>query len=145
MRVAMKLLETYPTDALLDELARRVCGGDREARLRCLVATVAKYYGVDLHDMLSTRRPRYLAWPRQVAMALAYESGWTLDEAARGVCRQDHATAIHARRRVVARASTSPSARREIRGVARAVEAALSALHDDPQFQQTKTKQEPCH
>lgn len=57
---------------------------------------VAEFYGLSLRDMLSPRRDRRIAWPRQVAMALARElTGQSLPYIGMQFGR-DHTTVLHA-------------------------------------------------
>ena len=61
----------------------------------------AEYYGLRLTDMKSERRPRRVARPRQVAMALAYElCGRSLTVIGREFGGRDHSTVWHAVRQV---------------------------------------------
>ena len=63
--------------------------------------TVADYYGLQLKDLLSKRRTRSLARPRQVAMALAKElTEHSLPEIGDAFAGRDHTTVLHACRQV---------------------------------------------
>ena len=63
--------------------------------------TVADYYKVRLADLLSKRRSRSVARPRQVAMALAKElTNHSLPEIGDAFGGRDHTTVLHACRRV---------------------------------------------
>jgi chromosomal replication initiator protein len=62
---------------------------------------VADYYGLQVKDLLSKRRPRSLARPRQVAMALAKElTEHSLPEIGDAFAGRDHTTVLHACRQV---------------------------------------------
>jgi chromosomal replication initiator protein len=63
--------------------------------------TVAEYYKVRLADLLSKRRNRSLARPRQVAMALAKElTNHSLPEIGEAFGGRDHTTVLHACKRI---------------------------------------------
>jgi chromosomal replication initiator protein len=63
--------------------------------------TVADYYGLQIKDLLSKRRTRSLARPRQVAMALAKElTEHSLPEIGDAFAGRDHTTVLHACRQV---------------------------------------------
>ena len=62
---------------------------------------VADYYGLQIKDLLSKRRTRSLARPRQVAMALAKElTEHSLPEIGDAFAGRDHTTVLHACRQV---------------------------------------------
>ena len=59
--------------------------------------TVSNYFNVSLNDMLSQRRSRPLARPRQIAMYLAKKmTSRSLPEIGRRFANRDHTTVIHA-------------------------------------------------
>lgn len=59
--------------------------------------TVADYYGLQIKDLLSKRRTRSLARPRQVAMALCKElTEHSLPEIGDAFAGRDHTTVLHA-------------------------------------------------
>ncbi len=63
--------------------------------------TVADYYKVRMADLLSKRRSRSVARPRQVAMALAKElTTHSLPEIGDGFGGRDHTTVLHACKRI---------------------------------------------
>ncbi|MDX5366741.1 MAG: chromosomal replication initiator protein DnaA, partial [Alphaproteobacteria bacterium] len=62
---------------------------------------VAEYYNVRLADMLSARRARAVARPRQVAMYLSKQlTTRSLPEIGRKFGGRDHTTVIHAVRKI---------------------------------------------
>ena len=62
---------------------------------------VADYYGLQMKDLLSKRRTRSLARPRQVAMALAKElTEHSLPEIGDAFAGRDHTTVLHACRQI---------------------------------------------
>ena len=63
--------------------------------------TVAEYYKIKLSDLLSKRRNRSLARPRQMAMALAKElTNHSLPEIGEAFGGRDHTTVLHACRKI---------------------------------------------
>ncbi|MEH6530045.1 MAG: chromosomal replication initiator protein DnaA [Photobacterium frigidiphilum] len=64
--------------------------------------TVAEYYKIKMSDMLSKRRSRSVARPRQMAMALAKElTNHSLPEIGDAFGGRDHTTVLHACRKIV--------------------------------------------
>lgn len=62
-------------------------------------------------EMVSHRRGPAVAWPRQIAMALAYElTPLSYPAIGRHFGNRDHSTVIHATRRVKARCASDPLA-----------------------------------
>ena len=71
--------------------------------------TVADYYGLQIKDLLSKRRTRSLARPRQMAMALAKElTEHSLPEIGDAFAGRDHTTVLHACRQI--RTCSKPTA-----------------------------------
>ena len=65
--------------------------------------TVAEYFKIRVADLLSKRRSRSIARPRQIAMALAKElTTHSLPEIGDEFGGRDHTTVLHACRRVKA-------------------------------------------
>ena len=63
--------------------------------------TVAEYYRIRVSDLLSKRRSRSIARPRQVAMALSKElTNHSLPEIGDAFGGRDHTTVIHACRKI---------------------------------------------
>jgi chromosomal replication initiator protein len=63
--------------------------------------TVAEYYKVRVADLLSKRRSRSVARPRQIAMALAKElTNHSLPEIGDAFGGRDHTTVLHACKRI---------------------------------------------
>ncbi|NLS42950.1 chromosomal replication initiator protein DnaA [BEV proteobacterium] len=63
--------------------------------------TVAEYYKIKVADLLSKRRSRSVARPRQMAMALAKElTNHSLPEIGDAFGGRDHTTVLHARRKI---------------------------------------------
>ena len=74
---------------------------DRQVTLENIQRTVADYYQVRVSDLLSKRRSRSIARPRQMAMALAKElTGHSLPEIGDAFGGRDHTTVLHACRKI---------------------------------------------
>jgi chromosomal replication initiator protein len=84
-------------DALRDLLALQ----ERLVTVENIQKTVAEYYKIRIGDLLSKRRSRSIARPRQVAMALAKElTNHSLPEIGDAFGGRDHTTVLHACRRI---------------------------------------------
>ena len=69
--------------------------------LQNIQKTVAEYYKIRVADILSKRRNRSIARPRQVAMALSKElTTHSLPEIGDAFGGRDHTTVIHACRKI---------------------------------------------
>ncbi len=87
----------FVNDALRDLLALQ----DKLVTIENIQKTVAEYYKVKVADLLSKRRSRSIARPRQMAMALAKElTSHSLPEIGDHFGGRDHTTVIHACRKV---------------------------------------------
>ena len=74
---------------------------DRQISIDNIQRTVAEYYNIKIADMLSKRRNRTIARPRQVAMALAKElTNHSLPEIGDAFGGRDHTTVLHACRKI---------------------------------------------
>jgi chromosomal replication initiator protein len=84
-------------DSLKDLLALQ----DRQVSLDNIQRTVAEYYKIKGSDLLSKRRNRSVARPRQMAMALAKElTNHSLPEIGESFGGRDHTTVLHACRKI---------------------------------------------
>ena len=87
----------FVNEALRDLLALQ----DKLVTIDNIQKTVAEYYKVKVADLLSKRRSRSIARPRQMAMALAKElTNHSLPEIGDQFGGRDHTTVIHACRKV---------------------------------------------
>ena len=74
---------------------------DRQIGISNIQKTTAEYYNIKMADLLSKRRTRSVARPRQVAMALAKElTSHSLPEIGDAFGGRDHTTVLHACRKV---------------------------------------------
>jgi chromosomal replication initiator protein len=87
----------FAKEALRDLLALQ----EKLVTVENIQKTVAEYYKIRIADLLSKRRSRSIARPRQVAMALAKElTNYSLPEIGDAFGGRDHTTVLHACRRV---------------------------------------------
>ncbi len=87
----------FARDALRDLLAIQ----ERLVTVENIQKTVAEYYKIRLADMLSKRRSRSIARPRQIAMSLAKElTSHSLPEIGDLFGGRDHTTVLHACRKI---------------------------------------------
>ena len=84
--------------ALRDVLAIQ----DRQVSIDNIQRTVAEYYSIKISDILSKRRNRTIARPRQMAMYLAKElTNHSLPEIGEAFGGRDHTTVLHACRKII--------------------------------------------
>lgn len=89
----------FVREALRDLLALQ----DKLVTIDNIQRTVAEYYKIKVADLLSKRRSRSVARPRQVAMALSKElTNHSLPEIGDAFGGRDHTTVLHACRKVKA-------------------------------------------
>jgi chromosomal replication initiator protein len=87
----------FVREALKDLLSLQ----DKLVTLDNIQRTVAEYYKIKLADLLSAKRNRSLARPRQVAMSLAKElTNHSLPEVGHAFGGRDHTTVLHACRTI---------------------------------------------
>ncbi len=87
----------FAKDALRDLLSLQ----DRLVSIENIQKTVAEYYKIRVHDLLSSRRTRSITRPRQIAMSLAKElTNHSLPEIGDAFGGRDHTTVLHACRKV---------------------------------------------
>ncbi len=84
-------------EALRDLIALQ----DRLVTIDNIQKTVAEYFKIRVHDLLSTRRSRSITRPRQIAMALSKElTNHSLPEIGDAFGGRDHTTVLHATRKI---------------------------------------------
>ena len=88
----------FAKDALRDLVALQ----DKLVTIENIQKTVAEYYKIRVADLLSKRRNRSIARPRQLAMALCKElTNHSLPEIGDAFGGRDHTTVLHACRKIV--------------------------------------------
>lgn len=84
-------------ESLKDMLASH----DRQVSIDNIQRTVAEYYKIKISDLLSKRRTRSIARPRQLAMAMSKElTNHSLPEIGEAFGGRDHTTVLHACRKI---------------------------------------------
>ncbi|PCI23240.1 MAG: chromosomal replication initiator protein DnaA [Piscirickettsiaceae bacterium] len=87
----------FTKEALRDLIALQ----DKRISIDNIQKTVTEYYKIRMSDLLSSKRTRSIARPRQVAMALAKElTNYSLPEIGQQFGGRDHTTVLHAQRKV---------------------------------------------
>lgn len=87
----------FVKEALRDLIAAQ----DKQISIENIQKTVAEYYKIKVADLLSKRRSRSVARPRQVAMSLAKElTNRSLPEIGDAFGGKDHTTVLHACRKI---------------------------------------------
>ena len=96
---------------------------DRKVTLDEIKRKVADHYNIRISDLISARRARQVARPRQVAMYLAKTlTAKSLPEIGRGFGGRDHTTVIHAVRKVESLAETDSQIAEDIELLRRMLE-----------------------
>lgn len=92
-----------------DALRDLIVAHDRLVSIENIQKTVAEYFKIRVSDMLSKRRSRSIARPRQIAMGLAKElTRHSLPEIGDAFGGRDHTTVLHACRKVKELRETEP-------------------------------------
>lgn len=95
----------FVQEALKDVLALQ----DKLVSIDNILRTVAEYYKIKVSDLLSKRRNRSVARPRQVAMTLCKElTNHSLPEIGEAFGGRDHTTVLHACRTIKKMRETDP-------------------------------------
>ena len=91
----------FDIDLIKDSLKDLLALQDKQVSLENIKRKVAEYYKIKVADMMSKRRNRSVARPRQVAMALAKElTQHSLPEIGDAFGGRDHTTVLHACRKI---------------------------------------------
>jgi len=103
------------------EVAKLALDGDSESRsgnapsLQSIIESVTRYYDVKLTDLLSKRRNKSIAMPRQVCMYLARKhTRFSLEEIGGYFGGRDHTTVMHAVRTIEEKAGADAKLQAEI-------------------------------
>lgn len=94
------ITEDFAREALRDLLASQA----KLVTCENIQRSVAEFYKVRQSDLMSPKRTRSIAWPRQIAMALSKElTNHSLPEIGKAFGGRDHTTVLHAVRKVLAK------------------------------------------
>ena len=93
---------------------------DRLVTVENIQRTVAEYYQIKLSDLMSKKRTRSLARPRQVAMALSKSlTNNSLPEIGSAFGGRDHTTVLHACRKIKELEESSADMREDLKNLNR--------------------------
>ena len=105
-------------DSLKDLLALQ----DKQVSLDNIQRTAAEYYKIKVADLMSRRRNRSVARPRQMAMALAKElTNHSLPEIGDSFGGRDHTTVLHACRKIKELRETNADIREDYKNLLRSL------------------------
>ncbi len=105
-------------EALKDLLALQ----DKQVSIDNIQRVVGEYYKIKMSDLLSKRRSRSVARPRQVAMALAKElTNHSLPEIGDAFGGRDHTTVLHACRKIKQLREESADIREDVKNLLRSL------------------------
>ncbi|WP_428606488.1 chromosomal replication initiator protein DnaA [Sedimenticola sp.] len=91
------ITQEFAKDALRDMLAAQ----DKQVTIENIQKTVAEYYKIRTSELLSSKRSRMIARPRQIAMTLAKElTNHSLPEIGEAFGGRDHTTVLYATRKI---------------------------------------------
>lgn len=107
-------------DLIKESLKDLLALQDRLVTVDNIQRTVAEYYQIKLSDLMSKKRTRSLARPRQVAMALAKSlTSNSLPEIGTAFGGRDHTTVLHACRKIKELDETSADIREDLKNLNR--------------------------
>lgn len=101
-RAKVAVLPVSPLKTGFTEYERRFPGGLAPyPSVKLIIARVANFYGVRIHDIIANRRTRDIIKPRQVAMFLCYElTPRSLPAIGKQIGDRDHTTILHGVRKI---------------------------------------------
>ena len=83
-----------------------------------IIDKTARYYNIDVEDMCSSRRDKFIAMPRQIAMfLLRSELKMSFPKIAQELGRKDHTTAMHSIEKITKESLTNVSIREQINDI----------------------------
>lgn len=107
-------------DLIKESLKDLLALQDKQISLDNIQRTTSEYYNIKVADLMSKRRNRSVARPRQVAMALAKElTNHSLPEIGDAFGGRDHTTVLHACRKIKELRDTSSDIREDYQNLLR--------------------------
>ncbi len=107
-------------DLVKDSLRDLFSTQDQMVSLENIQRVVAEYFKIRLHDLLSVKRSRAIARPRQLAMSLAKElTNHSLLEIGTAFGGRDHTTVLHACRKIASLREAESSLREDYNNLLR--------------------------
>ena len=112
----------FDIDLIKDSLKDLLALQDKQVSLDNIKRKVAEYYKIKVADLMSKRRNRSVARPRQVAMAMAKElTHHSLPEIGDAFGGRDHTTVLHACRKIRELRDVSPDISEDYQNLLRAL------------------------
>ena len=112
----------FDIDLIKDSLKDLLALQDKQVSLDNIKRKVAEYYKIKVADLMSKRRNRSVARPRQVAMALSKElTRHSLPEIGDAFGGRDHTTVLHACRKIKELRDVSPDISEDYQNLLRAL------------------------
>ncbi len=112
--------EPVSLDLIKESLKDLLAMQDRLVTIENIQRTVAEYYQIKLSDLMSKKRTRSLARPRQVAMALSKSlTNNSLPEIGSAFGGRDHTTVLHACRKIKELEESSADMREDLKNLNR--------------------------
>lgn len=109
-------------DLIRESLKDLLALQDKQVSIDNIQRTVAEYYKIKMSDILSKRRSRSVARPRQIAMALSKElTSHSLPEIGDAYGGRDHTTVLHACRKVKELVGADNEIRRDYKNLLRSL------------------------
>jgi chromosomal replication initiator protein len=109
-------------DLIKDSLKDLLALQDRQVSMDNIQRTVAEYYKIKVADLMSRRRSRSVARPRQVAMALSKElTNHSLPEIGDSFGGRDHTTVLHGCRKIKELRETNSDIREDYKNLLRSL------------------------
>ncbi len=116
--------ETITLDFAKGALRDMFAAQDKQVTIENIQKTVAEYYKIRTADLLSPKRNRTIARPRQVAMALSKDlTKHSLPEIGDAFGGRDHTTVLHATRRIKSLRDTDVTVEEDYRNLLRTLSA----------------------
>ena len=112
----------FDIDLIKESLKDLLALQDKQVSLENIKKIVADYYKIKVADLMSKRRNRSVARPRQMAMALAKElTNHSLPEIGDSFGGRDHTTVLHACRKIVELRETTSDIREDYKNLLRSL------------------------
>lgn len=105
------------------QAAEGILGNMKQARphhisARQIIDKTARYYNIEVKDMCSARRDKFIATPRQIAMyLLRSELKMSFPKIAQELGRKDHTTAMHSVEKITKESAINISVREQINDI----------------------------
>ncbi|MEM9254467.1 MAG: chromosomal replication initiator protein DnaA [Pseudomonadota bacterium] len=109
-------------DLIKESLKDLLALQDKQVSMENIQRTAAEYYKIKVSDMMSRRRSRSVARPRQMAMALSKElTNHSLPEIGDSFGGRDHTTVLHACRKIKELRETNADIREDYKNLLRSL------------------------